>query len=32
MGLSPDLETDGTIRFRTDVMREPGSLPGTGNR
>jgi len=32
MGLSPDVETDGTIRFRTDVMRQHGSLPGTEDR
>jgi len=32
MGLSPDVETDGTIRFRTEVMCEHGSLLGTGDR
>jgi len=32
IGLSPDVETDGTIRFRADVMCEHGSLLGTGDR
>jgi len=32
IGLSPDPEKGGTIRFRADVMREHGRLPGTGDR